>query len=408
MPGTLSFSAITIPRVLTFLAAIGFAWVSFADASIAVARKNAPAFVLTAFPDDPFLAPAASQAAILQGKGSEKSRADAVATATESIRNFALNPEALRLLAFAKDGSKGAEDAADLSLRMTRRDEMAQLFKALKSAERNEMAAAYGHFDTAIQTSRSARPLIYPLLANALKGEKFRQGFTDIVADPPEWLPEFLHHLIRENTDPTIGARLLIASASTPDTKVYRDLRSDLLGKLVDANEFQLARSLFRKTAGTDTAVLTSAALGKSAFDDRNSAFGWRIINGSAIGATPVERGSGNYALNLFATSGEKDFVAMKILFLRPGEYELRANVAKLSVPDGGSIQLAVDCFAQGQWTQFGVRRLDEQSKPGIVVLPLNVSGNCTAQRVAISVSGGGGFDEVSGTIDRIEIEQRG
>lgn len=400
---------VTLPRVVVMLAAAALSWASFADASLAVGRKNAPAFVLGAYPEDPFLAPALAQAKILQQKGSSAAREEAADLAVLSVKNHALNPEALRLIAFSADeGSASAEAAIDLSLRMSRRDEMAQLFKALKSAERDDMEAAYKYFDTAIQTSRSARPMIYPILANAMKDARFRAGFAVILERNPPWVTEFLHHLIRENTDPTVGARLIIESPQTADTAVYRELHADLLAKLVDAKQFGLARQVFSRMKGVDNRVLTSVGLSKSAFDERNGAFGWRLVNGSAIGADAVSSNSDTFALETFATSGEKDTVASKILFLRPAAYRLSARVSKSAMPKGGSMQMSVDCLQAGQWAQIARFRMDNSTKPGAVSLPFVVSGSCEAQKVGISVSGGSGFEELTATVDRIEISQLG
>lgn len=370
-----------------------------------VLRARSPATVLIRDPQDPVASVTLAQVKLLENPQDAAVRENAAVVARASLRKNPVNPAALRLLAYTQPtDSAEAEQFVDLAIRYSRRDELAQLFKALKVAERGEERQALGHFDTAMRTSRASRQLLYPVLDKALAETEMRRSFAYFFENQPEWLPGFLHYLISETASPR-NAGLLISSAENyPDNDIYRALNLQLTERLVATDELALARALLRRTASVDPQVSVSPSLTTSLVDEGNGAYAWRMFGGASIGAAVVRTQGARAAMEIFATSGESDVVASKLLFLAPGSYRLTVRSSNRRIPEGSSIGWTVACRAEGGWAERTSVQMTPTDNSDALAINFSVPANCRAQRIAVSATGSSGMDDLEATVTAIDL----
>ncbi|MDZ4307441.1 hypothetical protein [Allopontixanthobacter sp.] len=370
-----------------------------------VLRARSPATILIRDPQDPVASVTLAQVKLLENPQDDAVRENAAAVARASLRKSPVNPAALRLLAYTEPAdSPEAEQFVDLAIRYSRRDELAQLFKALKVAERGEERQALKHFDTAMRTSRASRQLLYPVLGNALANTEMRRSFAYFFENEPEWLPGFLHYLISETPSPRNAGLLISTAENYPNNDIYRALKLQLTERLVATDDMELARALLRRTASVDPKVSVSPSLTPSLVDEGNGAYAWRMFGGASIGAALVSAQGSGTAMEIFATSAESDVVATKLLFLSPGNYRLIVQASSRRIPEGSSIGWTVACQSGGNWAERTSVQVTPRNNPDTLAMTFSVPRGCRAQRIAVSATGSSGIDDLEATIAAIEL----
>jgi len=377
-----------IARKIAVLAVASTVAVSAAMSSFsAITQASNPAFSLRANPDNPVALVWQADADIERAAKEGRSIAPIATQARRSLAAQALNPSALRQLAYVaseQGDQKHARELIALSTRLSRRDFGARLWLIEDAVARGDIAGALRHYDIAFRTSSKSAEVLFPTLTAALDDPAIRAAFVPYMKASPPWLPAFLADAIGRSSNPAALALLGIEAHRFPSSAAYPDLDLRLLEALILKRQYGAARDFFLSTGQRDPSLLADARLRAPG---QGSPFDWQVFDEAAFGASRGNTGG----IAIFANAGEQGLVARKLLYLKGGTYRLNVSFNAVSLADKGFVQLRMICLATQSlpviWTSELLRPVEGANLSANV----SVAGTCPVQSLEIVAGGGDG-----------------
>lgn len=380
----------TIRRITIVLACATMGWFSFANAVVNITSLGSP---LTALSLDPKNSDALANQldSILSNAETASTKIiDNAGLARESLKGNAVNPKALRQLAFVAD-AEGKTDRARtlmlLSTRTSRRDFGAQLWWIEYWVSSGDAQLALQHYDVALRANSESEPILFPILAKALDDKAIQDAFTPYVKSPTPWLQTFFGFSINSGTNPVALSQIVMKAGGMPTPLGFKDFASLLFQQLLATKKYNEARLYYSSLKDSDLGLATSTAFNRASTDRQFEPMTWQVFDSAAIGAT-FEGGSDKpQLLRLFASSGQRGIALRKLLFLTAGNYSFRQNLEFVNFNNEADIRWQIKCARndtdsviwQSKYRQSGLSPTEE------VFIPAD----CPVQFLETLVAGG-------------------
>lgn len=267
-----------------------------------------------------------------------------VRDARQSLERLAINPSALLMLAIA--GKPADSSIADprliaLSDRISRRDLATQIMRIREAAARQDLTLARDAYDKALTVNEGSWQLMFPPLSELMKSPQGREQIAHFIDRGAPWLSPFFRSSLDANNAPKPYFDLLIARGGLTKLSGARQIQDVLVNSLVAHGNWDMARKAFLFGKYGPPGALTSASLSKTTIGDGKNTLYWFFPSNAGLAATPV---NARY-LSVSAEPGYSGTVAQKVVYLRPGRYDLAIVLAE---PDGGEaldLKWTVQCL---------------------------------------------------------------
>jgi hypothetical protein len=334
------------------------------------------------------------------GKPVDVSRA-----ALRSLRGEAINPRAVRLLAFAADarGNKSrAEQFNLIAARFTRRESGAQLWLMENSVARNDVAAVLARYDVLLRTNTEMQPLLYPKLSSALSDPEIRNAFVPYIRKAPPWLIGFMAHALGMENPDTLSFAIRQAGG-LPKTEAYQPYVTGLLARLFAQQKYAEGHAFYHSLPGSDAKLITSSAFTDTAFNPKFVPMSWLLESNSNV-ESALEKNGETRAIRALAFSGTGGVAASKHLFVPPGVYRFGSEQTILNSSANSRAAWILRCMSTPEKAviyQYDIIRTDTSATQSMEV---TIPTNCSAQRLELVLAGGDASDGQELRVAWVEI----
>lgn len=377
-------------RRLLMLAGAVLALASGWHAMVMASRASRPAFALSLAPSEPIALARYQGPIIAQAIENKTSTARSVEPLRTSLREMALNSEALRLLAIAQAKSVSAPDYRLVSLanKISRRDLGTQILLIRQSGETGDVEQVLAAYDTALRTKRESKELLFPNLVTAIELPQAQAFFRDILTNDPPWLSDFLAFALSKTTRPELYYRAVIGTPAISAGAKGEELKNALLSRLVATGQLDLARKAYLSGSDARPSVLVSPAITEGSVGRNQNVLQWQLTDAAGVGAQVL----GGQVLSAFADTGRKGVAASKVLYLAPGEYSLGAEIVDSGVATEGTFSWLSTCLgrpegpvALGKIEPVSETSTDSSDRKWLLAMP----SGCKALLISLEVYGG-------------------
>lgn len=333
--------------------------------------------------------------ALTAGAPSAPARQAAAALARDAINRDPLSPVALRATGLALAGGNQPFADAQQTLRimrqaerLSRRDQMTQLWLVNYHLTRNDVPSVVRHFDIALRTSISGRETLFPLLTTAAADRRLADAIVERLKQRPIWAKPFWNYLFEGPVSPDTATHLAM---ETLDPRVAEEaaVGEALLKRLSAQAEYGHAWDLYRHF-GYDKRV-GARLLDEGDFEGAKglAPFTWELTQGAGLWAArePREDGRGT-ALRLVAEAGEGGELARQLLHLSAGNYRLSATVGSIAADLFERPELSVRCADDSGRRLAAVKPSGGAADRQQVSASFAVPEDCRFQWLSVSLSG--------------------
>jgi len=345
--------------------------------------KNAPAMALAWQGNNALAKAQIASGLVEQSQLSPDDLGRAESLARSSLQRQALNPVALRVLAFANI-HRGDEQRANqllvLAERFSRRDALTQILLIEARVSANDIAGALQHYDRALRVSRSSAQTLLPVLTSATGDPAVRERLRPMLARRPQWLPLFMDELGRQKQiAPNILLDLAYAIGLQPSSEQDVSLVQQMVGHMIRRGGYTAARTLL----GADKRRHNQVRNGGFEHSNVFPPFDWSFPNLGGWTASPGHVLDQGTQLELRANYAAGGIIAQQLLMLTPGRYALRYRTEQSPAEESPKIRIL--CRKFGKEHLLVEAALASESKPEgpmeIFTVPVS---SCTEQWVQI------------------------
>ncbi len=395
--------AVGIARLL-ICAIVGVtgAWLALALAISGATRIKAPAAALSFVPNESVaLASRADQIFFANPKATPL---EVERLAREALLNQAINPKALRLLGYVaetKGDSVIAEKYVRMAAKLSRREPGAQLWLIEATARTGNIPQTLVHYDIALRTKPDTQTILYPRLLSAIEDKDIRTNLKSYIRADNGWGTSFLFFANANSQNLPALVDLIVETGGLKDPETAKNQELGLLGRLVNEGFFDQARRLYLQVPGARAARLTSPAFDAIDIDGSSGAMGWTLSTDPDVGGAFSRAGGDRQVmLSLYANSATTRTVASKLLYLKPGRYDFRAQLSAVDPGLGGFIKWQLRCpsvSALGAiWTVQGGTQATRSE--------FSVPASCPVQYLDLIASGGNGQTGLEATVAAVTL----
>jgi hypothetical protein len=383
-----------IVRLLIIAVTIALAVSAAILSVVQVTRVNAPDVTLSIFPNEPMALVAKIDLEPFQAL-TDPARLRAVkVAATRSAVAQALNPSALRMLAFSQVKHGRVQAARQLALvanKVSRRELGAHVFLIEDYVARDDVKGALRHYDLALRSSSGSRAILTPVLIRAMEDEQINATLSQYIRKQPDWLYPFLQQAVVESRDPSTVARLVERSGGWPSATVFQNLQSVLLTELAAKGQYESVKRHYLSSKNGDPKLLFSPAITEKSVSKQQGALAWQSIGSAVSGFEVVAEARHPVALLFFAGSGARETVSRKLLFVSPGTHRLSVEFGRVVLSSGSGFKWSATCLgvnAGGKIWQSEILRPNAEDR---FTATINVPKNCHTQALDVEMIGGDG-----------------
>lgn len=299
------------------------------NAYVNVTHRENPALALAIAPQDAVAITSALDSAIIEQGTDALNAPDLVPRASESLRQEALNPNALRLIGLARSRTAfwpGAS-AFELAAKMSRRDLNTQLWLIEASVNRQDVAGALSHYDSALRIDEASAPILYPVLTTALENPQIWGAFLPYFEANPPWLSPFARYAVRNSKQPARYAELFARGGGMHRQGQESIVETELLQRLANDNEIVAAVRYIASLPGATPTLAREIGFSGASTSSRFPPFTWELSTSAETSILFTESESGS-AIELAAEvdAGTSTVLARKLVVLPPGRYHFRAT----------------------------------------------------------------------------------
>ncbi len=304
------------------LAAVGAACLAAAFTFSLAEAAPVPELALSAWRTSTAQSSLAARLVLAPFTGARLAQAELLARA--ALSGSPVNVEAARALALAEAGQEhlgAARRMIRYAEQLSRRDVQTEFWLIQERVAAADVPGALLHYHRAMQTSRASRELLSPILAQAAEEPAVYRPLAQILAQRPEWWPNFLGDFVERTHSPAALTVVTRSLRLNPAVPAERDRLTTILQRYVTLGEVASGRRLFDSLTGEAAAPVAQGGFER---DTMLAPYGWQIGNGAnGGGARELRQGArGAFALTLDGSRGEE--AAHQILALSPGRHELR------------------------------------------------------------------------------------
>lgn len=300
-------------------------WLSVAVTTGLVYARRDPA-IATAGWHSP-TADAEKAATLVQQSQQAPDLAQAGTLAYRALRYDPLNVVAVRtlgLIAALGEHRDAAQRWFSVAQALSRRDLPTQLWLIEDAVQRGQIDSSLAHYAYALNTNRSAEPLLFPLLVAASGEPAINRPLAAIVRTRPLWGARFLDTLISTGTSPA-GLMTLVGAAHLDVRKSdEQQLAARAIQRLFQINAEADAFALYRQLSGKLRDGVQNGDFQRS---NPLPPFDWELADQPDIFAAITNGPDAQHprALSLTSANGKGGVAAQQLLHVMPGTYMLSA-----------------------------------------------------------------------------------
>jgi hypothetical protein len=344
---------------------------------------------------------------------SPKAQQAAINLARNAVERDPIMPIALRALAAVQGDSHASQDRAlaliQESQRLSRRDQLTQIWLIRHYVENGEFAQVIPHVDIALRSSQSVQQTLFPLLMSALEDDRLFNPLLDRLREKPDWRMSFIAYFAANSPDLERATSFSLALLDPHESK-EREVLDRLLQRLVAADKYELAWNTYARLGVDRQEAGRMGQLIDGGFDGVESAspFGWVMANTPDLfaGIARDPRGSGN-VLTMMVNSGHSGEAVRQLLRLPSGAYRLHAELGDVPEDSFERPELRIKCADETRVRILAsVKPASGGSAIQTVEQQFSVPVGCDFQWFSVAIAGGDTVNSETPWIDNIELSR--
>ena len=398
---SLTIDRATLARyALIGLVSVIAAGAAFANALGAVTKASHPEVAIRFDSRQPAALAALADESLLRAD-KPKAREDAVGYARAALAASPLSPAAVRIIALATADPKrplAEKQLMALSRKLSRRDLGAHLWWIEYHVGLGQAGEALKSYDLALRTSMAARSLLLPILYTALENPQIQDGLVPYLKAERSWVPELIIYATATGRSAARLVRPLVQSGNYPRTAEFSRLARQTMENLIASGDFVDVERIYAALP-TDPGLLVQAGFSKASADQQYVPVSWELSGLSTSGAEleviEGEDGRTQSRIRAFTGPGGVTTTARKLLFLKPGRYQLASTASvTLSAPQQDA-KWVLTCASKAGGTPLLSHPLIAGQTRNSAPSSFEIQGNCPAQWLQLQMSAEG---DISGS----------
>lgn len=328
-------------------------------------------------------------------------RQAARALAHDAILRDPIAPVAMRALGAARamDGSsdQDQDEAAKLfreAERLSRRDQLTQLWLAEHHLRRDQVPEALRHFDTALRTSSTGQDTLFSLLAFASSDHRVADAVIARMREKPHWAMDFASFLTGGQAPPE-PAGYILRNTLDPSIPDEMALIEAMMQRFAATGEYRLAAELhdhFKLARNTGSNLVNDGG-----FDTGKGVqpFAWSLVEEADLWSAPELQTGRGKVLVVSASGGRSGDVARQLLQLPAGAYRVSAKFGNVPSDGFNRPKVRVSCAESPDTDLAALVPTRAGSNGERVEQTISVPGSCSFQWIAVAIAGSetGGAD---------------
>jgi hypothetical protein len=332
-----------------------------------------------------------------------------IETGRTTLKLAPLNPRSLWLVGKGMEMNgdmAGARKAMRQSDRLSRRDGAVQLWLAQDNLRYGSPAEGIRHFDLMFRGDHRATTEMMPALATIIMSSEGRRHLAPYIRRDNPWLLDLVQAAVTRLPRSAPVAQLLIdRRALAPDVPLIRPIYAQLVGRLIQEKQYDLAMQLHPLLPGAEKSSLRG--VGVTADDTEGyPPFVWAFANGAEQGAVPISLDDGQTGLEMSGAPGTVGVAASKI-FIPPTGSAFRWEMIDRTPNLQASANWELTCLL-GAAAKTKVRSDDllAASVPLNRALELRIPNGCKLVRVDMRVAGGIGRNPSVFSVGKLSLAE--
>jgi hypothetical protein len=303
---------------------------------------------------------------------------------------------------------EGKQRLAILKLvqRVTRRDGLSQLLLIQEAAAAGSIADALTHYDSLLVVAPNTRPILFPLLDNALSDPRIQRQISIYLESNKPWIGSFFDYIfvVGKQTEP--AARALINADIRELAFDRRELDQHALQRLAADGNTATLRDYFLSIKGAPDHALTTLSVDESDVSAQYAPITWRFAQTADYVAEPTRtKVDGAYGMSVFVAPGAAGKVAEKMLFLPVGRYHIAGQIRSAEPSPGATTMLSFNCRSgPGSQPIWSSQNLLANGRGGSFSAELLVPNECPAVQVALTSTSGDSQKGLAFEVDHLQI----
>ncbi len=274
-------------------------------------------------------------------------RAQALVAGRNGLQEKPLNPEAIRVIAFAGPYSDPQRyTILEAGNRLSRRDTLTQVWLVSQPALAKNLAQVMSHYDALLRQDTAARDAAAQLLARAMADPQVADATAGLLRRKPDWRSMLFYYLLKQpaNWEVFLGLHQRLAGSGVIPTETSEQFAARLVeaGRFDDANRvagLSGAKPLARTGAMSDTTFATRPLFPGA----------WSVVDPASASLQPLAHGGAI----LDAGEGAGGVVARRLIALKPGSYRAVAQYQSSQSTPMQELQARIVC-ANGPFREPG------------------------------------------------------
>ncbi|GAA4046906.1 hypothetical protein [Parerythrobacter jejuensis] len=262
-----------------------------------------------------------------------------------------LNATGITAIAMQRYGSEDYDDALRLGLlsdRINRRDLGGQLLLFQTNLQMSDFDQAIKHLDTAVRTAGDRQPLLFGLIAQALRFEEFRAALAPKFNEGRDWTAPFLIHAVDQSSEADAVQKVLLKLEPDVLQELTPRIAGRTLSKLIAQGQYPEALSLLEALPTKDTRLLAKFGFASETVDPEIGAFAWTAgAQENVLAELNLEPGQAEDVplAKIDIGAGIEELALSRLMALPAGSYQIDRRETS---ENGGSLLWRIRC-ADGQ-----------------------------------------------------------
>ncbi len=390
--------------VLLILGTLGLAVATGVNAVENAARAGNPSATLRTSPRDAGALAAQADALLLSPDG-KLDHGRALQLSRAALKDQAVEPRALRMLAFALDKPPTEAQTAkliDLSARVSRRDLWARIWLNEKSAISGDVRATLGHYDIALRTSpTSGGQLMFPILSAALAEAEVQNELAPYIKKDAPWILGFVQYVTANQKELRPLANTIVKAGGFPSNPKYASQNIAVMRLLENGAAYTELRQIHAATKGADPKSLVTAELSPANTDPKFAGIAWTFpeSQGARASAALID---GKHRIIAIAAPSSRAVVARKLLYLPPGSYAFTSVTRFISTSPSASAQWVLKCGGGASASAMTINFTPATTAP--LAASLSIRPGCAPQYLDLFIRTESGGSDTELNVDSVVV----
>lgn len=330
--------------------------------------------------------------------------------ARDALGRDATRVVALRALGLAADASGNLQEAVRLmneSDRLSRRDQLTQVWLVGYGIRRGDTAGIIRHLDAALRTSDQSKQLLYSALISASEDPEIAAALAAKLREKPDWWLGFTAELVVRGRQ-LAGVVAITRGLLSPRVPEERIVIESLLQRLANAQQYDLAWRVYQDASPSQPSAAASVTLRNGGIEalDGFAPFDWLVSQEPDLRAERMARPDsrpGN-ALFLTAANGRTGQVASQLMRLDPGSYRFNVEAGAVPADPFERPNFRIDCAGAEARVLMDLRPGAASAGTARLGGSFAVPGDCRWQWLRINIASGDTAGDATPWIDNVSV----